>query len=79
LQATPFGQQEEQNMHSQVQRHSNAANTPTILERSIADVIERESRYQDILDTHVKYHLPDRTSGSAAWTTTASRRIAKAC
>jgi len=60
LQATPFGQQEEQNMHSQVQRHSNAANTPTILERSIADVIERESRYQDILDTHVKYHLPDR-------------------
>lgn len=33
---------------------------PGSLERAITDVIAREGRYQDIVDTHVKYHLPDR-------------------
>lgn len=33
---------------------------PGSLKRAIADVIAREGRYQDIVDTHVKYHLPDR-------------------
>ncbi len=39
--------------------NNNASRAHISLKRSIAGVIEREKRYQDIVDTHVKYHLPD--------------------
>jgi len=39
---------------------NNTSTGPYSLQRSITSAIEREGRYQDIVDTHVKYQFPDR-------------------